>query len=158
MVRKIGKAIEQEQVKVTPKEKRTIQKAEKIIEKKKLKLTHKFVYALSLVSILGFVGIVSQSFFEYDLSFYVEPFLMLIIGGGLILESEAKSLVAIKEVGLTSTNFTHLITIIIGFIAVLAGIFSLPLIRLHNPSFVAIKGIIAIIAIVIISIQTWVLD
>jgi hypothetical protein len=135
-----------------------VKKLEKLPEKKQVKLTHKFVYALSLVSILGFLGIMSQSFFDYDLSFYVEAFLMLIIGAGLILESKAKGLVSIKEVGLTSTNFTHLITVIIGAIAVLAGIFSLPIIRWYNPSFVAIKGIISIIAIVIIIIQTWVVD
>jgi len=129
-----------------------------VVEPKKHKLSHMFVSALSLVSIIGFIGIVSQSLFDYDVSYYVEAFLMLIIGGGLVLESQAKSLVSIKEVGLNSSNFTHLITVIIGVIALLAGIFSFPPIRLYNPSFVAIKGIISVIAIVIIIIQTWFLE
>lgn len=155
---KIDKALIQENVKITPKEKNTIKKAEKIIEKKKLKLSHNFIYALSLVSILGFVGIISETFFEYNLHFYVESLLMLIIGMGMIFESKAKSLIAIKDTGLTSSNFTHLTTVVIGTIAIIAGIFSFPQIRIENPSFIAIKGIISVIAIIVIAIQTWVVE
>ena len=155
---KIDKIDEQSQLPVTPREKRVIKQAERIIDKKKLKLSHRFIYALSLVSILGFVGIVSETLFNQDLRLYVESLLMFIIGFGLILESRAKSLISIREIGLTSTNFTHLITTLIGFIAIAAGIFSFPTIMIEFPGFVAIRGIISIIAIVIIIIQTWVIE
>jgi len=161
MVKKLSKAenaLKQENIEITPKEKSVIKKAEKIKEKRKLKLSRKFIYALSLVSILGFVGIISETFFEYNLHFYVESLLMLIIGMGMIFESKSKSLISIKDTGLTSSNFTHLTTVVIGTIAILAGIFSFPQIRIENSSFLAIKGIISVIAIIVIIVQTWVVE
>ncbi len=122
----------------------------------KVKISQKFVSALSIVSILGFLGIVSQTIFEYDLSQYIESLLMLIIGVGLILESKVRRLKSIEK-GMNSNNFTHLTTVIIGIIAIVAGIFSFPFIRINNPAFLAIKGIISIIAIIVIIVQTWVI-
>ena len=123
----------------------------------KVRVSQKFVTALAIVSILGFFGIMSQSFFDFDSSEYIESFLMLIIGAGLIIEAKVKKLKSLSR-GLTSNNITHLTTVIIGVIAIVAGIFSFPMIRIMNPSFLAIKGIISIIAIVVIIIQTWVID
>ena len=123
----------------------------------KVRVSQKFVTALAIVSILGFSGVVSQSFFSFDSSEYIESFLMLIIGGGLIIEAKIKKLKSLSR-GLTSNNITHLTTVIIGMIAIIAGIFSFPLIRIINPAFVAIKGIISIIAIAVIIIQTWIID
>lgn len=126
-------------------------------EDEKVKVSHRFVTALSIVSIFGFLGIVSQTIFNYNLSFYVESMLMLIIGVGLMIEARIKKLKSLAK-GITSTNITHLTTIIIGFIALLAGIFSFPGLRLEFQAFLAIKGIISIIAILVIIIQTWVID
>jgi len=122
-----------------------------------VRVSQKFVTALAIVSILGFFGIVSQSFFEFDSSEYIESFLMLIIGAGLIIEAKVKKLKSLSK-GLTSNNITHLTTVIIGTIAIIAGIFSFPTIRITNAPFLAIKGIISIIAIVVIIIQTWIID
>ncbi|MBT3690919.1 hypothetical protein HOG16_01600 [Candidatus Woesearchaeota archaeon] len=133
-------------------------KIKKIISEKKIKVSHRFVSALSLVSILGFIGIVSYALFNFNLNNYVEALLMLTIGTGLILEANINSLKSINVEGLTKNNFTHLTTMIIGGIAVLAGIFSFPGIRIENPSFLAVKGIISIIAIIFIIIQTWVIE
>lgn len=116
-----------------------------------------FVTALAIVSILGFLAIVSKGFFDFDLTMYVESFLMLIIGTGLILEAKVKKLKTLST-GINSNNLAHLITFIIGIIAVLAGIFSFPVIRFENPTFEAIKAIISIIAIAVIIIQTWIID
>lgn len=135
-------------------------KFEDTLKKKKssTKVSHKFITTLSIVSILGFVGIVSHSLFDYDISYAVESLWLMIIGIGLIFEARIKKLKNIQKTGLTSNNFTHLITVIIGTISILAGFFSFPGIRLTNPAFIAIKGIIAIIAIVIIAIQTWIIE
>lgn len=124
---------------------------------RKIKLTHRFVTALSIVSILGFLGIVSETLFNHNLSGYVEAGLMLVIGVGMVLEANLGEIKTIRQ-GLNSSNFTHLTTMIIGAIAVLAGIFSLPFIRVETPGFLAIKGIVSIIAIIVIIIQTWVMD
>ncbi len=123
----------------------------------KVRVSQKFVTALAIVSILGFLGIMSQSFFGFDSSKYIESFLMLIIGTGLIIEAKIKKLKSLSR-GITSNNITHLTTVIIGLIAIVAGIFSFPMIRIINPCFLAIKGIISIIAIAVIIIQTWIID
>lgn len=123
----------------------------------KVRISQKFVTALAIVSIVGFLGIISESFFGFDLSEYSEFSLMMVIGIGLIIEAKIKKLKSLKR-GITSNNITHLTTVIIGVIAIIAGIFSFPPIRIVNPSFLAIKGIISIIAIAVIMIQTWVID
>jgi hypothetical protein len=123
----------------------------------KIKVSQKFISALAIVSILGFLGIISQSFFDFNLEGYIESLLMFIIGIGLIIESKLRRLKSLGN-GITSNNVTHLTTIIIGSIAIIAGIFSFPWIKITFPGFIAIKGIISIIAIVIIIIQTWIIE
>src|SRR3989338_7204233 len=93
-------------------------KSEKIFEDRKVKVSHKFIIALSIVSILGFIGIVSETLFAKNISTYIESLWMIII----------------------------------------AGILSSPYINFQNPSFLAIKGIVSIIAILVIIIQTWIID
>ena len=133
-------------------------KKEKVVRRKwgrgKVKVSQRFVTALSIVSIVGFVGILSETLFAFNLRFYVEAILMLVIGIGMVIEVKWSELKTVKK-GLDRENFTDITTVIIGFVAVIAGIFSFPFFRIDSPSFSAIKGIVAIIAIVIIIIQTW---
>ncbi|MCA9485971.1 MAG: hypothetical protein KC506_03955, partial [Nanoarchaeota archaeon] len=121
---------------------------------KKVKVSHRFVTALSIVSILGFAGIISETLIEFDANYYIESLLMFVIGFGLILEARSKNLKSLSH-GLDKNNFTHLTTVVIGFIATLAGVFSFPGIRIETAGFLAIKGIISIIAVFVIIIQTW---
>ena len=128
------------------------------IAKNRIKASHKFVSILAVVSILGFAAIVSSTLFDFDLNEYVDSLLMLIVGLGLVIEGQITRLRQIKEEGLTPTNFTHLVTVIIGVIAICAGIFSFPGIRFEHPTFLAVKGILSIIAIIFIIIQTWIIE
>ncbi len=123
----------------------------------KTKASHKFITVLSIVSILGFIGIVTQSLFELDITYYIESLWIIIMGVGFILETNIKSLKSLNS-GITTNNFAYLTTFVIGILALFAGILSFPGIRVTNPSFVAIKGIISIIAVLVIVIQTWVID
>jgi hypothetical protein len=123
----------------------------------KSKVSDKFITALAIVSIIGFIAIISDTLFSFDLTHYAEALLMLVIGIGLILEAKIKTLSSITH-GFTQNNFTHLVTTIVGGIAIVAGLFSIPQIRLEHQAFLAIKGILSIIAIIIIFIQTWVID
>ncbi len=134
-------------------------KEKKVIGKHggRIRVSQKFITALAIVSILGFSGIISETIFEFDISYYIEALLMLIIGLALIVESKMKKLRSLEN-GITPSNFTHLVTVTIGIIAVFAGIFSFPQIRITTAGFLAIKGIIALIAIIVIAIQTWVID
>lgn len=124
---------------------------------RKVNVSHYFVIALAIVSIVSFFGIVSETLLEFDFRDYVESILMFVIGAALIVESKIKKLKSLEK-GLTPNNFAHLITVIIGAIAVFAGIFSFPPIKITTPAFLAVKGIISIIAMIIIIIQTWVID
>ncbi|MBU0907695.1 MAG: hypothetical protein KKE05_06080, partial [Nanoarchaeota archaeon] len=54
-------------------------------QRDKTKLTHRFITALSIVSIIGFLGIISDTLFGFDLSGYDEAGLMLVIGAGMVL-------------------------------------------------------------------------
>jgi len=144
--------------KPVPKNPTLNKKLEKNRQTHKVQVSRRFLTALAAVSILGFVGILVESFFTLSIKEYIEALLMLIIGVGLIVEIQLYKLKSIARRGLSRDNFTNIITMVIGFVAIVAGIFSLPIIRVENPSFLAIKGIISLIAIVVIVVQTWFID
>ena len=127
------------------------------IKAERIKVSSKFVTALSIVSIIGFSGIISQTIFNKDINLYIEALWMMVIGVGLMFEAKIKMLRTVAH-GLDSNNFSHLTTVVVGVIAMIAGVFSFPSFKIDNPSFLAIKGIIAIIAIIVIIIQTWIID
>ena len=124
---------------------------------RKVKVSQHFVMALAVVSILGFAGIISQTLFNLELEFYIEALWMSVIGIGLLIESKIKKLKSLER-GITSNNLTHLITVIIGILAIVAGILSFPQIRVENPGFLALKGIMGIIAVIVIVVQVWIID
>lgn len=121
----------------------------------KVTASDKFVMILAIVSIIGFAGIVSYTLFEFNINDYLEPLWMIVIGIGFIIEAKFDTLKKIRLEGLNPTNFTHLTTLIIGVIAIFAGIFSIPAIRIEATGFLAVKGILSLVAIVVIIAQTW---
>lgn len=121
----------------------------------KITASDKFVMILAIVSIIGFAGIVSYTLFDIPIDDYVEPLWMIAIGIGFIIEAKFETLKNIRRQGLNPTNFTHLTTLIIGVIAIFAGIFSIPIIRIEATGFLAVKGILSLVAIVVIIVQTW---
>lgn len=130
-------------------------KLEKKDSKFKVTASDKFVMILAIVSIIGFAGIVSYTLFEFNINDYLEPLWMTVIGIGFIIEAKFDTLKKIRLEGLNPTNFTHLTTLIIGVIAIFAGIFSIPTIRIEATGFLAVKGILSLVAIVVIIAQTW---
>lgn len=130
-------------------------KLEKKDSKFKVTASDKFVMILAIVSIIGFAGIVSYTLFEFNINDYLEPLWMIVIGIGFIIEAKFDTLKKIRVEGLNPTNFTHLTTLIIGVIAIVAGIFSIPAIRIEATGFLAVKGILSLVAIVVIIAQTW---
>lgn len=121
----------------------------------KVTASDKFVMILAIVSIIGFAGIVSYTLFDFNIEGYVEPLWMIVIGIGFIIEAKFDTIKKIRVEGITPTNFTHLTTLIIGVIAIFAGIFSIPQIAIEATGFLAVKGILSLIAIVVIIAQTW---
>jgi hypothetical protein len=121
------------------------------------KVSKSFVTVLAVLSILGFVGIVSRTLFDADIESYIESIWFLLMGIGFIFESSPGRLFSTIRKKLGERNFSSLTTLIVGVLALFAGLFSLPFFGLENPGFFAIQGVISIIAIVFIVIQTWVL-
>ena len=122
----------------------------------KKRASRNFVIALSIVSMIGFLSIVLESLFYLDVSNYIETFWMVALGLGLILETSIKELKSIKRKGLTSDYLGKITMVVVGSLAIIAGILSLPQLNIQNASFLAVKGIIGILAIVFIILQTWV--
>lgn len=115
-----------------------------------------FIIALSVVSILGFLDIVMDSLFYFSFADYMNTLWLIVLGVGLILETTIEELKSIQKRGLTSDYLGKVTMIIVGGIAIIAGILSIPQIDIQNPSFLAVKGIVGILAITLIVLQTWV--
>lgn len=124
--------------------------------KRKSRASHTFVIALSVVSIIGFFSIMAESLFGFTIDPYVESLWLVTLGLGLILETSIKELKRIKEAGLSSEMLGKITMIVVGLIAVVAAILSLPQINIISPTFLAVKGIISILAIILIIVQTWI--
>lgn len=127
----------------------------KNIEEKKASEVRWFVIALSLVSIIGFLNIVFESLFDWSFANYIETLWLTILGASLILQTSVDELREIKKNGLTSEYLGKITMIIIGTIAIIAGALSLPQANLQNATFLAVKGIISLLAIIFIILQTW---
>ena len=126
-------------------------------EIKERKVSKAFVNILAILSILGFMSIVSYTIFGKNIEKYIESLWFGILGIGFIIEASPIQLIKRIQNKLGERNFTAITTLIVGLLALIAGILSLPQINIQNPSFLAIKGIMSIIAIVFIIIQTWIL-
>ena len=117
-----------------------------------------FIIVLALVSMLGFLNIVGESLFDRNISIYVESIMIMLIGVGLMLELQMNRLMSVvKKNGLTKYNFATLTTFVIAIIALLTGLLNMPFIGVSFSGFLAIKGILSILAIIVIFIQTWVM-
>lgn len=126
-------------------------------KKKKIsKASRNFIIALSIVSIIGFLNIITQSLFNFSFEAYIESLLLVTLGTALILETSIRELKRIKRQGLTPDLLGKVTMMVVGILAVIAAILSLPQISIKSPTFLAIKGIVSILAVIFIIIQTWI--
>lgn len=126
--------------------------------KKKSKASRNFVIAMSLVSIVGFISIMLKSLFNINADAYIGTAWLITLGLGLVLETSFQKVKNVKHEGLTPEILGELTMFIVGSIAVIAGVLSLPQIGIQNASFLAVKGIISILGIIFIILQTWVTE
>ena len=122
---------------------------------KEFRVSKPFVIVLSIVSILGFIGIISKTLFFTNIDHYIESSWFLIMGIGFIIEATPLRLFKKIERELDQSTFSSMTTLIVGLLATVAGI--LTLLQIQNPAFQAMQGLISIIAIVFIAVQTWIL-
>lgn len=135
------------------KEKFFSKKKKEIPKKKKRKISLKFASILAIVSIIGFLDIIMESFFELSFQNYMSFLWLVIMGVGFILISKPKRLPNFK----TEEPVSDITALVIGILAIIAGILSLPFLNVIHPVFLAIKGVISIIAIIFIALETWVI-
>ena len=140
---------------------KSIRKEEVSKEKKgkstqRAKASRSFVIALSIVSMIGFLSIVLEDLFYVNINSYIQTLWLISLGIGLILEVSLVKLKKIKTSGLTPEVLGEITMLVVGSMAVIAGVLSLPQINVQHPSFLAIKGIIGLLAIIFIILQTWI--
>lgn len=122
---------------------------------KQLKISNALGYSLAIISILGFVGISAYAFVGFEwLSNNTAALMLMILGIGFAFEGKIREWADFKNNGYNSSEVTHLITGFIGLISFFVGF--LALIGLQGDVLLATQGIISLIAILIIAVQTWV--
>lgn len=126
--------------------------------KQKKKVSTKFAGVLAVISITGFSEIILNSLFNFSIQEYSSFLWLFIMGVGFILTTKPKNLYKKTKEGMTENTFARLTTFVIGCMAIIAGLLSLPFININHPILSATMGVISIISIIFIIIQTWVLN
>jgi len=121
------------------------------------KTTNTFLTALAIASIMGFLVIVLNSFFSIDFGEFIPSILMVIFGLAFLVEGQVRLWFnKFKTGGYSSTEVTHIITGSVGITALVTGVIGFFV--EGNTTFTALQGIIAVIAILVIAIETWVVN
>ena len=72
--------------------------------------------------------------------------------------SKPRELYEGTKTGFDETKVSKLTAFIIGILAIIAGVLSIPQINIQHSVFLAIKGVVSIISIIFIVIQTWIIQ
>lgn len=132
-------------------------KKEVKIKKEKRKVSTRFAGVLAIISITGFLEIILTRLFGVSINAYSAFLWLLIMGFGFIIVSRPKSLYESSKKKFDETSFSRLTTFVLGVIAIVAAVLSLPFINVNHPILSASMGIISIIAIIFIVVQTWII-
>jgi len=123
-------------------------------KKKTLKgLSLGFGSILAIVSIIGFLDITLSSFFNFTFESYMDFLWLFLMGIGFIIVSKPRKLAKRKD-----ESVTDITALVVGGLAIIAGILSIPFLGIEHPVFSAIKGVISVIAIIFIILEAWVLN
>ena len=108
----------------------------------------KFLFFLIMIDLTWFGSVVLDNLFGFSLQDYGEFAWTFLFAMALIFMSDLKRIFRMGVEGFNSENFSSLATFIIGIIALIISILSLPQIAIESPVMNAVKGIIALIAII----------
>lgn len=117
-----------------------------------------FISLLAVVSIIGFATILVNAFTGINLGPWADALLFILIGTGLIVIGGVRMLFKYFDNGLETDEISKIFTIAGGLLAIVIGLLSLPLgflEPLNVPAFDGIRGFIALFAIILIAVQTW---
>ena len=107
----------------------------------------KFLFFLVMIDLVGFLIIALNNLVGLNLKVYSEFAWTLLFSLGLILISDVKKILSIGRKGIKTDNFSSLVTFIIGVLALVVAILSLPQFNIISPTMSSIKGIVALIAV-----------
>lgn len=116
-----------------------------------------FVWTLGIISILGFLVIVGDSFFSKYISTAflnssMPGIILIVLGFGLVVEAGIRNWRKFPKDGkIDAVEVTHIVTGVIGVFSLIAGILALA--GVSTPTLEATKGIVSTIAILLIAIQ-----
>lgn len=115
---------------------------------------------LAIVSILGFFAIFINSIFLIDIRGWVDGALFIIIGAALSAIGGIRFFIQYFENGLSNREITKVLTVIVGVVSIIVGIFIFPIEAFEAlqtvPVINGIKTIISLLAIIVIALDTWV--
>jgi len=117
----------------------------------------KFIFFLIMIDLTWFGSVVMDNLFGLSLGDYGEFAWTFLFGLGLVVVSDLKRVKKMGQEGFKSENFASLTTLIIGSLAIVTAILSLPFINVVSPTLNSIKGILALIAIVYVVLETWII-
>lgn len=115
-----------------------------------------FDYILALISIFGFVALALKAFTLIDLGPWSTGILMLLAGGGLLIEGELFTIRRWTSNGLQGNEVPFVLSIVMGGFTIIVGILSFPFFGLDSVVMDTIVGIVASFAAVLIILQVWV--
>ena len=107
----------------------------------------KFLFFLVMIDLTWFASVALDNLVGLQLQAYGEFAWTLLFSLGLIIISDVKKIVGIGRKGIKTDNFSNLVTFIIGVLAFVVAILSLPQINIVSPTMNSVKGIVALIAV-----------
>jgi hypothetical protein len=126
--------------------------------KEKRNVGTRFAGVLAFISIYGFVEIILEGLINYSILKYSSTVWLGLMGVGFLLAARPINLYEESKRRFTDNLFSRMVTLIIGVIAIVAGMLSLPQINVEHQILGITKSIISIIAIIFISFKTWIAE
>lgn len=117
----------------------------------------KFLFFLIMIDLAWFLSVVADNLLGFSMGEYGEFAWTFLFGLGLVVVSNVKRLKKIGKQGFKAENFASLITFVIGCLALITSVLSLPFINIVSPILSSVKGILALIAIIYVALEAWVI-
>lgn len=113
--------------------------------------------AMAIGSLLGFIAIILNQLGIYDISPFITELLFVILGIGLVFEGDIKRFIRFVQGKMKFKDASAKVTtLIVGFASIAVGALSLLNINIEQLS--SLKLIVSLIAVVIIILETFLLD
>jgi len=116
----------------------------------------KFLFFLIMIDLSGFAIAALYNLLGLNLKAYSEFAWTLLFSLGMIIISDVKKIIGMGRKGVRTDNFSSLVTFIVGILAFIVAILSLPQFNLVSPTMSAVKGIVALIAVSYVIIEAFI--